>query len=88
MGDAERDGLDLHGGCIVTPVGGFGSAPVFGSPPSFGGSPAFGGQATFGSSPSFTSSLGPSTGKVFGEGTTASNVGGFGYGLYLTQERY
>ncbi|XP_058238936.1 nuclear pore complex protein Nup214 isoform X3 [Hemibagrus wyckioides] len=59
--------------------GGFGSPPVFGSPPSFGGSPAFGGQATFGSAPTFTSPLGPSTGKVFGEGTSAASVGGFGF---------
>uniref|UniRef100_A0A8C1N825 Nuclear pore complex protein Nup214 n=1 Tax=Cyprinus carpio TaxID=7962 RepID=A0A8C1N825_CYPCA len=57
---------------------GFGSAPAFGSPPSFGGSPAFGGSAGFGSAPSFSSPLGSSSGKVFGEGTTAANVGGFG----------
>uniref|UniRef100_A0A9J7X7J8 Nuclear pore complex protein Nup214 n=1 Tax=Cyprinus carpio carpio TaxID=630221 RepID=A0A9J7X7J8_CYPCA len=58
---------------------GFGSAPAFGSPPSFGGSPAFGGSAGFGSAPSFSSPLGSSSGKVFGEGTTAANVGGFGF---------
>ncbi|XP_073696657.1 nuclear pore complex protein Nup214 isoform X2 [Garra rufa] len=57
----------------------FASAPVFGSPPTFGGSPAFGGTGGFGSAPSFTSQLGSSPGKVFGEGTTASNVGGFGF---------
>ncbi|XP_052411630.1 nuclear pore complex protein Nup214 isoform X3 [Carassius gibelio] len=61
------------------PAAGFGSAPAFGSPPSFGGSPAFGGSAGFGSAPSFSSPLGSSSGKVFGEGTTAANVGGFGF---------
>ncbi|XP_060768909.1 nuclear pore complex protein Nup214 [Neoarius graeffei] len=68
-------------GSFSTPAktGGFGSPPVFGSPPAFGGSPAFGGQATFGSAPAFTSPLGSSTGKVFGEGTSASSVGGFGF---------
>lgn len=76
----------LYGGFMLFPVGGFGSAPVFGSPPAFGGSPAFGGQATFGSAPAFTGPLGPSTGKVFGEGTSAASVGGFGYGRHLTQE--
>ncbi|XDV19641.1 hypothetical protein PO909_025079 [Leuciscus waleckii] len=60
------------------PVG-FGSAPVFGSPPTFGGSPAFGASAGFGSAPSFSAPMGSSGGKVFGEGTTASNVGGFGF---------
>uniref|UniRef100_A0A672RIP2 Nuclear pore complex protein Nup214 n=1 Tax=Sinocyclocheilus grahami TaxID=75366 RepID=A0A672RIP2_SINGR len=59
---------------------GFGGAPVFGSPPTFGGSPAFGGSAGFGSTPSFNSPLGSSSGKLFGEGTTAANVGGFGFG--------
>ncbi|KAG7237350.1 hypothetical protein INR49_032473 [Caranx melampygus] len=58
---------------------GFGSAPVFGSPPSFGGSPAFGGAASFGSNPTFSNNLGASTGKVFGEGTAAANMGGFGF---------
>ncbi len=58
---------------------GFGSAAAFGSPPTFGGSPAFGGPAGFGSAPSFSSPLGSSSGKVFGEGTTAANVGGFGW---------
>ncbi|XP_008283793.1 nuclear pore complex protein Nup214 isoform X2 [Stegastes partitus] len=62
-----------------TKPGGFGSAPVFGSPPSFGGSPAFGGGASFGPSPSFTNTMGSSAGKVFGEGTAASNMGGFGF---------
>ncbi|MCJ8748400.1 hypothetical protein PDJAM_G00164390 [Pangasius djambal] len=68
-------------GSFSTPAktGGFGSAPVFGSPPAFGGSPAFGGQATFGSTPAFTSPLGSSPGKVFGEGTSAASVGGFGF---------
>ncbi|KAK5611716.1 hypothetical protein CRENBAI_011821 [Crenichthys baileyi] len=59
--------------------GGFGSAPVFGSPPSFGGSPAFGGTASFGTSPSFSNPMGSSTSKVFGEGTAAANMGGFGF---------
>lgn len=72
------------GGCVVFLVGGFGGAPVFGSPPAFGGSPAFGGQATFGSTPPFSGSLGSSPGKVFGEGTSAASVGGFGYGLHPT----
>ncbi|XP_047665479.1 nuclear pore complex protein Nup214 isoform X5 [Tachysurus fulvidraco] len=68
-------------GSFSTPAktGGFGSSPAFGSPPAFGGSPAFGGHATFGSAPAFTSPLGSTTGKVFGEGTSASNVGGFGF---------
>ncbi|KAM6985076.1 nuclear pore complex protein Nup214 [Aplochiton taeniatus] len=61
------------------PTGGFGSAPVFGSPPAFGGQPAFGGAAAFGAAPSFTSPMGSSAGKVFGEGTTASSMGGFGF---------
>uniref|UniRef100_A0A3B4BHV3 Nuclear pore complex protein Nup214 n=1 Tax=Periophthalmus magnuspinnatus TaxID=409849 RepID=A0A3B4BHV3_9GOBI len=63
-----------------TKPGGFGSAPVFGSPPSFGGSPAFGTGASFGTAPSFNSPLGSSAGKVFGEGTAASSMGGFGFG--------
>uniref|UniRef100_A0A3Q2U0V7 Nucleoporin 214 n=1 Tax=Fundulus heteroclitus TaxID=8078 RepID=A0A3Q2U0V7_FUNHE len=62
-----------------TKPGGFGSAPVFGSPPSFGGSPAFGGTASFGSTASFSSPMTSSTGKVFGEGTAAANMGGFGF---------
>ncbi|XP_022623773.1 nuclear pore complex protein Nup214 isoform X2 [Seriola dumerili] len=68
-------------GSFSTPTkpGGFGSAPVFGSPPSFGGSPAFGGAASFGSSPSFNNNIGSSAGKVFGEGTAAANMGGFGF---------
>ncbi|XP_040013284.1 nuclear pore complex protein Nup214 isoform X2 [Xiphias gladius] len=68
-------------GSFSTPTkpGGFGSAPVFGSPPSFGGSPAFGGAASFGSSPSFSNTMGSSAGKVFGEGTAAANMGGFGF---------
>ncbi|XP_067293648.1 nuclear pore complex protein Nup214 [Pseudorasbora parva] len=68
-------------GSFSTPTkpAGFGSAPVFGSPPTFGGSPAFGAAAGFGSAPSFSSPMGGSSGKVFGEGTTASNVGGFGF---------
>ncbi|GLD55409.1 nuclear pore complex protein Nup214-like protein [Lates japonicus] len=64
---------------LTQPSGGFGSAPVFGSPPSFGGSPAFGGAASFGSSPSFSGNMGSSAGKVFGEGTAAANMGGFGF---------
>ncbi|KAM9841057.1 nuclear pore complex protein Nup214 [Aulostomus maculatus] len=56
----------------------FGSAPVFGSPPSFGVPPSFGSTATFGSSPSFSTPMGSSAGKVFGEGTAAANMGGFG----------
>ncbi|KAL2100309.1 hypothetical protein ACEWY4_004703 [Coilia grayii] len=66
-------------GSTPTKPGGFGSAPVFGSPPAFGGAPAFGGGATFGSSPSFNSPMGSAGGKVFGEGTAAANVGGFGF---------
>ncbi|KAM4635277.1 nuclear pore complex protein Nup214 isoform 2-T2 [Polymixia lowei] len=62
-----------------TKPGGFGSAPVFGSPPSFGGSPAFGSGASFGSGSSFSGGMAPSAGKVFGEGTAASNMGGFGF---------
>ncbi|XP_068430386.1 nuclear pore complex protein Nup214 isoform X2 [Clinocottus analis] len=62
-----------------TKAGGFGSAPVFGNAPSFGSSQAFGAGATFGSSPSFANNMVPSPGKVFGEGTTASNMGGFGF---------
>uniref|UniRef100_A0A8C9XQ16 Nuclear pore complex protein Nup214 n=1 Tax=Sander lucioperca TaxID=283035 RepID=A0A8C9XQ16_SANLU len=58
--------------------GGFGSAPVFGSPPSFGSTQAFGSAAAFGSSPSFPNNMVPSAGKVFGEGTAAANMGGFG----------
>ena len=59
-------------------LGGFGNAPVFGSPPAFGGSPAFGGAAAFSSAPSFSSPMGSTAGKVFGEGTAAANMGGFG----------
>ncbi|XP_077070020.1 nuclear pore complex protein Nup214 isoform X2 [Siphateles boraxobius] len=68
-------------GSFSTPTkpAGFGSGPVFGSPPTFGGSPAFGASAGFGSAPSFSGPMGSSGGKVFGEGTTASNVGGFGF---------
>ncbi|XP_015248106.1 PREDICTED: nuclear pore complex protein Nup214 isoform X2 [Cyprinodon variegatus] len=62
-----------------TKPGGFGSGPVFGSPPSFGGSPAFGGTASFGANPAFSSPMTSSTGKVFGEGTAAANMGGFGF---------
>uniref|UniRef100_A0A3Q3M6R7 Nuclear pore complex protein Nup214 n=1 Tax=Mastacembelus armatus TaxID=205130 RepID=A0A3Q3M6R7_9TELE len=67
-------------GSFSTPTksGGFGTAPVFGSPPSFGGSPAFGGAASFGSNASFNSTMGSSAGKVFGEGTAAASMGGFG----------
>ncbi|XP_056146482.1 nuclear pore complex protein Nup214 [Lampris incognitus] len=61
------------------PSSGFGSAPVFGTPPSFGGSPAFGGVASFGSGASFNNNMGSSGGKVFGEGTAAANMGGFGF---------
>ncbi|XP_062290745.1 nuclear pore complex protein Nup214 isoform X2 [Scomber scombrus] len=68
-------------GSFSTPskAGGFGSAPVFGSPPAFGVSPSFGATASFGSSPSFTNNMGSSAGKVFGEGTAAANMGGFGF---------
>ncbi|XP_056602928.1 nuclear pore complex protein Nup214 isoform X2 [Triplophysa dalaica] len=70
-------------GSFSTPTkpGGFSNPPSFGSPPSFGGSPAFGAQSNFGPAPSFSSPLGgsSSTGKVFGEGTAAANVGGFGF---------
>ncbi|XP_035524427.1 nuclear pore complex protein Nup214 isoform X2 [Morone saxatilis] len=68
-------------GSFSTPTkpGGFGSAPVFGSPPSFGSSPAFGGGASFGSNASFSGNMVPSAGKVFGEGTAASSMGGFGF---------
>ncbi|KAM9338361.1 nuclear pore complex protein Nup214 [Symphorus nematophorus] len=68
-------------GSFSTPTkpGGFGSAPVFGSPPSFGSPPAFGGAASFGSSASFSNNMGTSAGKVFGEGTAASSMGGFGF---------
>lgn len=59
-------------------TGGFGSAPVFGSPPSFGSPPAFGGAPSFGSGGSFGNTMNSSPGKVFGEGTAASNMGGFG----------
>uniref|UniRef100_A0A8D2ZVR0 Nuclear pore complex protein Nup214 n=1 Tax=Scophthalmus maximus TaxID=52904 RepID=A0A8D2ZVR0_SCOMX len=68
-------------GSFSTPSksGAFGTAPVFGSPPSFGSSPAFGAAAAFGASPSFTNTMGSSAGKVFGEGTAAANMGGFGF---------
>ncbi|KAJ8260665.1 hypothetical protein COCON_G00163880 [Conger conger] len=68
-------------GSFTSPAktGGFGSAPVFGSPPAFGGSPSFGGASAFGAAPSFSSPLAPTSGKVFGEGTAAANVGGFGF---------
>ncbi|XP_029300235.1 nuclear pore complex protein Nup214 isoform X2 [Cottoperca gobio] len=68
-------------GSFASPAkaGGFGSAPVFGSPPSFGSSQAFGAGATFGSSPSFANNMVPSAGKVFGEGTAASSMGGYGF---------
>ncbi|XP_070844323.1 nuclear pore complex protein Nup214 isoform X1 [Chaetodon trifascialis] len=68
-------------GSFSTPPkpGGFGSAPVFGSPPSFGSAPAFGAGASFGSNASFSNSMGSAGGKVFGEGTAASNMGGFGF---------
>ncbi|XP_054613505.1 nuclear pore complex protein Nup214 [Dunckerocampus dactyliophorus] len=62
-----------------TKQGGFGSAPVFGSPPAFGASPSFGANTSFGASPSFSNAMGSSAGKVFGEGTAASNMGGFGF---------
>nr|XP_057912028.1 nuclear pore complex protein Nup214 isoform X2 [Doryrhamphus excisus] len=62
-----------------TKQGGFGSAPVFGSPPAFGASPSFGAPTSFGASPSFSNAMGSSAGKVFGEGTAASNMGGFGF---------
>ncbi|XP_061600524.1 nuclear pore complex protein Nup214-like isoform X1 [Cololabis saira] len=68
-------------GSFSTPTkpSGFGGAPAFGSPPSFGGSPAFGGGSSFGTTPSFSNPVGSSTNKVFGEGTAASNMGGFGF---------
>ncbi|XP_078812456.1 nuclear pore complex protein Nup214 isoform X4 [Oryzias latipes] len=69
-------------GSFSTPsksTSGFGSAPVFGSPPSFGGSPAFGGGASFSSSPSFSNPLASQSSKVFGEGTAAASMGGFGF---------
>ncbi|XP_049321761.1 nuclear pore complex protein Nup214 isoform X2 [Astyanax mexicanus] len=68
-------------GSFSTPAktGGFGAAPVFGSPPAFGGSPAFGATGTFGNSPGFNNPMGASPGKVFGEGTSAASVGGFGF---------
>ncbi|KAJ8408705.1 hypothetical protein AAFF_G00253400 [Aldrovandia affinis] len=68
-------------GSFTSPAktGGFGSAPVFGSPPAFGGSPAFGGASAFGSAPSFSSPMASAAGKVFGEGTAAASVGGFGF---------
>ncbi|XP_063066567.1 nuclear pore complex protein Nup214 isoform X2 [Engraulis encrasicolus] len=75
-------------------AGGFGSAPVFGSPPAFGGAPAFGGGAAFGASPSFSSPMGSSgpmgssAGKVFGEGTAAANVGGFGFASPQSQPTF
>ncbi|KAM7368911.1 hypothetical protein PAMP_013215 [Pampus punctatissimus] len=62
-----------------TKAGGFGSAPVFGSPPAFGASPSFGSTASFGASPSFNNAIGSSAAKVFGEGTAAANMGGFGF---------
>uniref|UniRef100_A0A8C9TJ98 Nuclear pore complex protein Nup214 n=1 Tax=Scleropages formosus TaxID=113540 RepID=A0A8C9TJ98_SCLFO len=67
-------------GSFTSPAkpGGFGSAPVFGSPPAFGGSPSFGGTSAFGSGGSFSNPLGSTPSKVFGEGTAAANVGGFG----------
>ncbi|XP_027881117.1 nuclear pore complex protein Nup214 isoform X3 [Xiphophorus couchianus] len=90
FGDQKPSGTFSTGGGSVasqgfgsfsspTKPGGFGSPPVFGSPPSFGGSPAFGNTASFGTSPSFSNALNPSTGKVFGEGTAAANMGGFGF---------
>ncbi|XP_049593941.1 nuclear pore complex protein Nup214 [Syngnathus scovelli] len=68
-------------GSFASPAkpGGFGSAPVFGSPPAFGTSPSFGATPVFGTSPSFSNTMGSSAGKVFGEGTAASNMGGFGF---------
>lgn len=89
FGEQKPGGFSTGGGSVAsqgfgsfsTPAktGGFGSAPVFGSPPSFGGSPAFGGAASFGSSPSFSNAMGSTAGKVFGEGTAASSMGGFGF---------
>uniref|UniRef100_A0A3B4UE06 Nuclear pore complex protein Nup214 n=1 Tax=Seriola dumerili TaxID=41447 RepID=A0A3B4UE06_SERDU len=86
FGEQKPSGTFSTGGGSVASQG-FGSfstptkpgAPVFGSPPSFGGSPAFGGAASFGSSPSFNNNIGSSAGKVFGEGTAAANMGGFGF---------
>ncbi|XP_024154470.1 nuclear pore complex protein Nup214 isoform X3 [Oryzias melastigma] len=91
FGDQKPSGTFSTGGGSVASQGfgsfstpskstsGFGSAPVFGSPPSFGGSPAFGGGASFSSSPSFSNPLPSSSGKVFGEGTAAASMGGFGF---------
>ncbi|XP_041825842.1 nuclear pore complex protein Nup214 isoform X2 [Melanotaenia boesemani] len=90
FGDQKASGTFSTGGGSVasqgfgsfsTPAksGGFGSAPVFGSPPSFGGTAAFGAGASFGSNSSFNNPMCSSTGKVFGEGTAASNMGGFGF---------
>ncbi|XP_061783447.1 nuclear pore complex protein Nup214 isoform X1 [Nerophis lumbriciformis] len=61
-----------------TKPGGFGSSPVFGSQPAFGASP-FGAATPFGAPPSYSNAMGSSAGKVFGEGTAASNMGGFGF---------
>lgn len=68
-------------GSFGTPTkpGGFGSAPVFGSPPAFGSPSAFGGTPSFGSTATFSNAMNPSASKVFGEGTTAANMGGFGF---------
>ncbi|XP_041914802.1 LOW QUALITY PROTEIN: nuclear pore complex protein Nup214 [Alosa sapidissima] len=77
-GSVATQGFGSFGSSPTKP-GGFGSAPVFGSPPAFGGAPAFGAGAAFGSSPSFNSPMAPSAGKVFGEGTAAANMGGFGF---------
>lgn len=51
---------------------------MFGSPPAFGSPQAFGSAASFGQTPAFNNPMGSTTGKVFGEGTAASNMGGFG----------
>ncbi|KAM4695641.1 nuclear pore complex protein Nup214 isoform 1-T1 [Rhinophrynus dorsalis] len=89
FGEQKSSGTFSTGGSVASQgfgftspakTGGFGAAPVFGSPPTFGGSPGFGGVPAFGSAPAFSSPLGSTGGKVFGEGTSAVNAGGFGFG--------
>uniref|UniRef100_A0A8C5WI73 Nuclear pore complex protein Nup214 n=1 Tax=Leptobrachium leishanense TaxID=445787 RepID=A0A8C5WI73_9ANUR len=87
FGDQKSPGTFSGGGSVASQgfgfpspskTGGFGAAPVFGSPPTFGGSPGFGGSPAFSTAPAFANPLGPTGGKVFGEGTAASSTGGFG----------
>uniref|UniRef100_A0A8C5QLA6 Nuclear pore complex protein Nup214 n=1 Tax=Leptobrachium leishanense TaxID=445787 RepID=A0A8C5QLA6_9ANUR len=89
FGDQKSPGTFSGGGSVASQgfgfpspskTGGFGAAPVFGSPPTFGGSPGFGGSPAFSTAPAFANPLGPTGGKVFGEGTAASSTGGFGFG--------